>query len=72
MVVNIARGGPAELAGLLPGDILLEVGGTQVRRIRALAGVLGPDQVGQAVSVRLLRAGAIQNLSVTITARPAA
>jgi len=72
MVVSLASGGPAEQAGILPGDILLDVDGTPARRPRGLAAVLGPDRIGKSVALRLLRAGALQTLSLTITARPPA
>jgi S1-C subfamily serine protease len=72
MVVSLAGGGPAEHGGVLPGDILLDLDGTPVRRMRALAAALGPERIGQSVSLRLLRAGALQTLAVVIAARPAA
>lgn len=70
MVVSLADGAPATLAGVLPGDIVLDVDGTPVRRARALAATLGPERIGQPVAVRLLRAGELRTLSVLITARP--
>ncbi|HUB16522.1 MAG TPA: S1C family serine protease [Acetobacteraceae bacterium] len=72
MVMSLAAGGPAATAGVLPGDILLDLDGTPVRRMRVLAAAMGPEQIGQSVSLRLLRAGAVQTLSLTIAARPAA
>ncbi|HUB47244.1 MAG TPA: S1C family serine protease, partial [Acetobacteraceae bacterium] len=72
MVMSLASGGPAAAAGVLPGDILLDLDGTPVRRMRALAAAMGPDQIGKSVALRLLRAGAVQTLAVTIAARPAA
>ncbi len=72
MVVSLADGGPAAAAGVLPGDIMLDLDGTPVRRARALAAAMGPDRIGQGVTLRLLRAGALQTLSVIIAARPAA
>ena len=72
MVVSLADGGPAAAAGVLPGDIMLDLDGTPVRRARALAAAMGPERIGQNVTVRLLRAGALQTLSVVIAARPAA
>ena len=72
MVVSLASGGPAELAGVLPGDVLLDLDGTPVRRMRALAAALGPERIGQRVSLRLLRAGGLQTLALTIAPRPAA
>ena len=72
MVISLAANGPAALAGLLPGDILLDLDGTPLSRARALAAAMGPERIGSAVQVRLLRAGAVQTLSVVIAARPAA
>ncbi|WP_158925680.1 S1C family serine protease [Acidisphaera sp. S103] len=72
MVVGLASGGPAETAGILPGDIVLDIDGTAVNRPRALSMLLGPDRIGQTATVRVLRAGAVQVIGVTIAARPAA
>jgi S1-C subfamily serine protease len=72
MVVSLADGGPAVAAGVLPGDIMLDLDGTPVRRARALAAAMGPEQIGRSVTLRLLRAGALQTLAVVIAARPAA
>ncbi len=72
MVVGMAGGGPAESAGVLPGDIVLDIDGAPAGRPRALSASLGADRIGQAVALRVLRAGAVQAISVTIAARPAA
>jgi S1-C subfamily serine protease len=71
MVVALASGGPSEAAGILPGDIVLDIDGTPAGRRRALSASLGPDRIGQAVTLSVLRAGAVQAVSVTIAARPA-
>ncbi len=70
MVVSLAASAPAEAAGVLPGDIALDIDGSPLNRPRALSALLGPDRIGQAVALRVLRAGAIQTISVTIAARP--
>jgi S1-C subfamily serine protease len=72
MVVGLAGGGPAETAGVLPGDIVLDIDGAAVSRPRALAALLGTDRIGQIAELRVLRAGAVQAISVTIAARPVA
>jgi S1-C subfamily serine protease len=72
MVVNLASSGPAAQAGVLPGDILLDLDGTPVRRVRALSAALGREQIGKSVSLRLLRAGALQTLTVVVAPRPSA
>ncbi|HVY18407.1 MAG TPA: S1C family serine protease [Rhodopila sp.] len=72
MVVSLVRGAPAETAGMLPGDIVLEIAGVAVGHPRALAAAMGPERIGQTVPVKLLRAGTLQTVSVTIAIRPAA
>ena len=70
MVVSIADNGPAAGA-LLPGDIVLEAGGTAVSGPRALAALLGPETVGTSLAIRLLRGGEVIERAVTVAARPA-
>ncbi|GAA0574134.1 S1C family serine protease [Craurococcus roseus] len=72
MVVGLAAGGPAEQAGVLPGDILLAFGGVSVDRPRGLAALLGPERVGQETELRLMRAGEVRAVAVTPAPRPAA
>ena len=72
MVVGLAGGGPAETAGILPGDIVLDIDGAAVSRPRALSALLGPERIGQTAALRVLRAGAVQAIGVPIAARPAA
>ncbi len=72
MVVSLAASAPAEAAGILPGDIVLDIDGVPLSRPRALTALMGPERIGQAASLRVLRAGAVQTISVTIAARPAA
>jgi S1-C subfamily serine protease len=70
MVLSLAEGGPAAVAGVLPGDILVALDGHGAARPRALAERLGPDSVGRTLELRLLRAGQALTLPVTVTARP--
>ena len=71
MIVSIARGGPAEQAGLMSGDILLALDGQTDLGHRAIRACLGPESVGKPVAVRLLRGGLVQMTTLTVTARPA-
>ncbi|MEJ0020439.1 MAG: S1C family serine protease [Acetobacteraceae bacterium] len=71
MVVGLAQGAPAEQAGVLPGDIILEVDGRETGRARGLASALAPERVGQPATLKLLRAGEVHVVTVTIGARPA-
>ncbi len=72
MVVSLTTPGPAERAGVLPGDILLAVDGTAAPHMRAMARALGSHSAGTDVTLRLLRSGASMELPVTVSMRPAA
>ena len=72
MVVGLAAGGPAEGAGVLPGDILLAFDGVLVDRPRGLAALLGGERIGQPAELRIMRAGAVQSVTVVPAPRPAA
>jgi S1-C subfamily serine protease len=71
MVVGLASGAPAEQAGVLPGDIILEVDGRRTGRTRGLAAALAVERIGQPATLKLLRAGEVHLVTVTIGARPA-
>src|SRR4051794_33869666 len=70
MVMQVAPGGPAASAGLMPGDIIVELAGTPVGRLRRIAHLLGPDSIGRDIELGLIRAGALQRVTVKIGERP--
>ncbi len=72
MVVGLAAGGPAERAGVLPGDIVLAFDGVPVDRPRGLAALLGGERVGREAELRLMRAGAVRTVGLVPAPRPAA
>jgi len=71
MVIGLVPGAPAALAGVMQGDILLDLDGQAATHPRALAAALDESRIGRAVALRLLRAGALHTLSATVVARPA-
>jgi S1-C subfamily serine protease len=71
MVVGLAAGAPAETAGVLPGDIILEVDGRRTGRSRGISAALAPERIGQPATLKLLRAGEVQMVTVTVGTRPA-
>jgi S1-C subfamily serine protease len=71
MIVSLASFGPAEQAGLLPGDILLSLDGQPMTGHRAIRAFLGPETVGKAITVKLVRGGLLQTAPLTVAARPA-
>ncbi len=70
MVLQLVAGAPAERAGVLPGDILLSIDDFRFGQRRGLASLMGPERIGKAVTVRLLRAGEVREIGVVIAARP--
>jgi S1-C subfamily serine protease len=71
IVIGVTRDGPAAQAGVLAGDILVGVDGAAVGSPGELAARLDEASVGTRVELRLIRAGALQSIAVTIGARPA-
>jgi S1-C subfamily serine protease len=72
MVISVDPQGPGALAGIHQGDILVAWNGEPIRHIRSLLRALGPDSVGQTVTVGLRRAGQTQQLRLAIAERPRA
>lgn len=64
LVASVQPGSAAEQAGLVIGDVLLELGGAALRDAGALQAAL-EDAEGRALSLRLLRGG--QPLTVVVT-----
>jgi len=69
LVSGVEPESPAARAGLRLGDALLAVGGHEVAGPHDLAPVLEPERVGDAVTVRLLRAGEVRERALTVGAR---
>jgi S1-C subfamily serine protease len=69
LISGVEQGSPADRAGLLLGDVLLALGGAAVESPRDLAPALEAERIGDAVAVRLLRAGAPLEVTLTIGAR---
>ena len=69
LVVHVEPDGPASTAGLLLGDVLLAVSGQPVTDTGTLQEQLGPETVGTALAARVLRGGAIMDVSITVGTR---
>jgi serine protease Do len=67
---SIVAGSPADKAGLQPGDIITKVEGTAIDARNDLATILGRDQVGQKVSVTVIRGTKTITLSAVLGDAP--
>jgi len=69
IVVAVEPGSPAERGGLTLGDVLVAIDGAPLRHPGDVAARLGSEAVGAALAVRILRGGALQELSITVGER---
>jgi S1-C subfamily serine protease len=72
LVVSVDPDGPAARAGLLIGDIVTTWNTMPIDRVRQVMRLLGPDSIGEAVDLELLRGGSPTALKVIIGERPVA
>ncbi len=70
LVVGVTAGSPAAAAGILVGDVLVELAGEPIASPEDLLDLLLGDRVGRQVAVRVLRGGATIELPVTVGERP--
>jgi S1-C subfamily serine protease len=69
LVSSVEEGSPAERAGLLLGDALVALGGAPLSHAGDLLPLLEEDRIDQPLPVRLVRAGDLREVSVTVGAR---
>jgi len=69
LVVHVENGGPAEKAGVLLGDVVFEVSGKPVEHVDAIQDSLATAAIGDVLRVRVVRAGEIKPLSITLGER---
>jgi len=73
LVVGVEKGGPAEAAGIVRGDIILTVGGTAVNDARALRDIVIGHASGDTIAITLsVRSpgGAARDVAVTLGKNP--
>ena len=70
IIAGVMRGGPADQAGVKPGDVLLEIGGKPVSDSPGMLNLIAQLKPGEKASLTLLRAGKNIELAVLIGKRP--
>jgi S1-C subfamily serine protease len=70
VVLDVVRGGPADKAGLRPGDVITALDGKQVATVEDFLAALRRHRPDDTVTVTFLRGSARQDAKVTLTDRP--
>jgi len=70
LINSLAPGGPAEQAGVLIGDVLIELDGKPCRDMDDVHAALGSASIGQQLPIALIRGGERHACSVTVGERP--
>nr|WP_253200738.1 trypsin-like peptidase domain-containing protein [Clostridium sp. CF012] len=66
-VQDVIRGSGAAAAGILPTDIITEVGGKNVKNMEELSNVLGKYKVGGKLSCKIWRGGKVKEISIILS-----
>jgi putative serine protease PepD len=67
VIQAVTPGGPADVAGLQPGDVILRIGDKNVADADALIAAVRSHQPGETVQVTYERDGSRQTASVRLT-----
>jgi S1-C subfamily serine protease len=70
LLAHVERDSPAADAGLLLGDTIVALGDYAIRHHDDLLAGLGSERVGASLPIRVLRAGELHELTVTVGERP--
>lgn len=70
IVLSVERGGPADAAGLLVGDIVTAIDGRPVADTDDIQAALGAESIGRKLELSLVRGGALAAAAVTVAERP--
>jgi S1-C subfamily serine protease len=69
MVAGVQPGSSAETAGVLLGDVLISLDGEPVTDLGQLHALLSGERIGRESALRLVRAGEVRDVQVTIGSR---
>ncbi len=70
VIAGVLRGGPADKAGLQPGDVILKLNGKVVRDVRTALNIIARTQPGQHIKLQGLRNGKPFDLDAKVAERP--
>lgn len=65
-IVKVTSGGPADVAGIEPNDIVISVDGTVVKTVTELTGVIQSHKVGDVLNITVWRSGQEYKAKITV------
>jgi serine protease DegQ len=71
VVLDVAKGGPADQAGIRPGDVLVALDGKPIARVEDFLAALRAHRPGDRVRVTIVRGTARSDVTLTVGDRPA-
>ena len=69
-VMTVEKGGSADRAGIQPKDIIIDLGGHEVKGITTLTRALRNFKAGDTTTVTIVRSGGEQTLEITLDEKP--
>jgi serine protease Do len=66
LIADVARGGPAEKAGIKRGDVIIEVDGHKVGKVADLTSTIAATPPGKRVELKVVRDGEEKTISVSL------
>ncbi len=70
LIAGVLEGGPADRAGIKPGDILMKVNDQEMKDVRQLLNQISKQQPGMEIAIKVFRKGKTQALTVKVGKRP--
>jgi S1-C subfamily serine protease len=70
LVLEVVPGGPAEQAGMRPGDVIVSADGEPVDTVETFLGALRARHPGDRLKLEVIREGERQTVEVTLAERP--
>ena len=65
---TVVSGGPADKAGIEPGDVITKIDGTAIDEKTSLTSLLGKHKVGDSIKITVQRGDEVKTMSVTLAA----
>ena len=70
LVAGVLRGGPADKAGIRPGDVILGVGGVSIRNVSEALNAISAKKPGETIPIEIRRGGKTLTINTRIGERP--